>query len=81
MRNRTWWYIENPFNGYYYKVIPVRGIKNPNKVKAYKRLPKNVKEISAHIGYGRFYKGYQTIPVMHNKKRLDLPSKSWYNNR
>ena len=41
-----WWYIENPFNGYYYKVIPVRGVKNPNKVKAYKRLPKNVKKIS-----------------------------------
>jgi len=51
MRNRTWWYIENPFDGYYYKVIPVRGIKNPNKVKAYKRLPKNVKKISAHIEY------------------------------
>ena len=58
-----WWYIENPFNGYYYRVIPVRGIKNPNKVKAYKRLPKNVKKISAHIGFNGFYEGYQTIPI------------------
>ena len=49
--NKFWW-IANPFDGYYYKCIPVRGIKNPNKVKAYKRLPKNIKEISAQIGYG-----------------------------
>ena len=60
--NKFWW-IANPFDGYYYKCIPVRGIKNPNKVKAYKRLPKNIKEISAHMGFDNFYKGYHTILI------------------
>mgnify|MGYP002525992634 CR=1 FL=1 len=68
--------VMNYLQEFGYKVIPVKGIKKPNKVKAYKELPKNVKEISVHIGFGGFYEGYQAIPVIHNKKLLDLPSNS-----